>query len=63
VNNSAEYFDEASLAFAAYADLSGAASTYLQALRAADMSASQASNFLEQKGSETNSFLNAKPML
>jgi hypothetical protein len=41
-----EYFNQSQLALAAYADFSGATSTFLQALQRVDMSPSQAANFL-----------------
>lgn len=46
MTTAADYFNQSSLAFAAYADLSRATSTYSLALQAADMSETQANHFL-----------------
>lgn len=46
MTTTADYFNQSSLAFAAYADLSRAASPYSLALQAADMSETQADHFL-----------------
>lgn len=46
MSTTSEYFEQSQLALAAYADLSGATSTFLQALQNADMSPAQAANFL-----------------